>query len=127
MLSIITASIFRTLPTNGRFSTSYQGLISARVARYESGKSPPLPRMDIRKKEERIKTIVERCPLVEKLDYLSAIARVIDFNITINYALINLSYLIFKNFRRLEMHMYCNCFFLNRVTYLEHHAIDIHL
>ena len=52
-----------------------QGLISARVARYESGESPPLPRMDIRKREERIKTIVERYPLMDKLDYLSAIAR----------------------------------------------------
>ena len=52
-----------------------QGLISARVARYESGESPPPPRMDIRKREERIKTIVERYPLMEKLDYLSAIAR----------------------------------------------------
>ena len=52
-----------------------QGLISARVAHYESGESPPPPRMGIRKREERIKTIVERYPLMEKLDYLSAIAR----------------------------------------------------
>ncbi len=50
-------------------------MISARVARYESGESPPPPRMEIQKREERIKTIVERYPLMEKLDYLSAIAR----------------------------------------------------
>ena len=52
-----------------------QGLTSARVARYASGESPPLPRMNIRRREERIKAIVERYPTMEKLDYLSAIAR----------------------------------------------------